>query len=306
MSGDEVFTIQARRCKRCGRLLTSQEAVERGYGCQCAMKAKREEEAQKPIPGRYSIIWRRKADMYYGFDDYFEPGEFDEKIEELKNELRESVKKEINDEIEKLRKENKELQGIKKNFESIKRDFERKKEECERVMKDAEYRAKHARLAELMEQMKLVLWSVTWETRYKRKCNKCDCWRNVKVTLPSGNTVSDTCICAKTARVYHPKENVLYEIADRGLDFRVWYKERGDKGKEYFIADTIAVIPSKIIDRNKNFEEINKKEVYGIFFTSFEECQEFCSYLNKKEGVAGYDYDREGNLIAESTGEDNE
>ena len=31
--------------------------------------------------------------MYYGFDDYFEPGEFDEKIEELKNELRESVKK---------------------------------------------------------------------------------------------------------------------------------------------------------------------------------------------------------------------
>jgi len=45
MSGDEVFTIQARRCKRCGRLLTSQEAVERGYGCQCAMKAKREEEA---------------------------------------------------------------------------------------------------------------------------------------------------------------------------------------------------------------------------------------------------------------------
>ena len=189
--------------------------------------------------------------MYYEFDDYFEPGEFDEKIEELKNELRESVKKEINDEIEKLRKENKELQGIKNNFESIKRDFERKKEECERVMKDAEYRAKHARLAELMEQMKLVLWSVTWEARYKRKCNKCDCWRNVKVTLPSGNTVSDTCICAKTARVYHPKENVLYEIADRGLDFRVWYKERGDKGKEYFIADTIAVIPSKIIDRNK-------------------------------------------------------
>ena len=26
--------------------------------------------------------------MYYEFDDYFEPGEFDEKIEELKNELR--------------------------------------------------------------------------------------------------------------------------------------------------------------------------------------------------------------------------
>lgn len=248
--------------------------------------------------------------MYYGFDDYFEPGEFDEKIEELKNELRESVKKEINDEIEKLRKENKELQVIKNNLEPIKRDFERKKEECERkkeecerVMKDAEYRAKHARLKELMEQVKLVLWSVTWETRYKKKCNKCDCWRNIKVTLPSGNTVTDPCTCRKTAHVYYPKEKVLFEMLDRNCDFRVWYKER-DEGD--FAADAIAVKPSEIIDHNKNFEEIDTNETCGIFFTSFEECQEFCNYLNKKNGAVGYDYDREGNLIAESTGEDNE
>ena len=49
---------------------------------------------------------------YWNEENFFEPGEFDEKIEELKNELRESVKKEINDGIEKLRKENKELQDI--------------------------------------------------------------------------------------------------------------------------------------------------------------------------------------------------
>ena len=30
---------------------------------------------------------------YWDDEDYFEPSEFDEKIEELKNELRESVKK---------------------------------------------------------------------------------------------------------------------------------------------------------------------------------------------------------------------
>lgn len=243
--------------------------------------------------------------MYYEFDDYFEPGEFDEKIEELKNELRESVKKEINDEIEKLRKENKELQGIKENFEAIKKDFEEKKRKCERAMQSAEYHAKHARLKELMEQVKLVLWSVTWETRYKKKCNKCDCWRKIKVTLPSGNIVTDSCTCRKTAHVYYPKENVLYEMSDRNHDFRVWYEERGNKGEEYFVADAIAVSPSKIIDHNKNFEEIDTNETYRIFFTSFEECQEFCNFLNKKEGAIGYDYDREGNLIAESTGEDN-
>ena len=53
-------------------------------------------------------------------------------------------------------------------------------------------------------------------------------------------------------------------------------------------------------------KEIEGKELRKVFFTTKEECQEFCSYLNKKEGVTGYDYDREGNLIAESTGEDNE
>ena len=38
--------------------------------------------------------------MYYMDDeDYFEPSEFDTKIEELKNELREHVKKEIKDEL---------------------------------------------------------------------------------------------------------------------------------------------------------------------------------------------------------------
>ena len=52
---DEIFTIRASRCKRCGRLLTSGKAIEKGYGCQCAAKARAEEDAQKPIPGQMTI-----------------------------------------------------------------------------------------------------------------------------------------------------------------------------------------------------------------------------------------------------------
>lgn len=51
-----VFTIQARRCLKCGRILTSKEAVRRGYGCQCAAKAKRAEEDLKPIPGQMGLF----------------------------------------------------------------------------------------------------------------------------------------------------------------------------------------------------------------------------------------------------------
>lgn len=53
---DGIIMIQARRCKRCGRLLTSKEAVERGYGCQCATKARKEEAEKQPIPGQRSIF----------------------------------------------------------------------------------------------------------------------------------------------------------------------------------------------------------------------------------------------------------
>ena len=53
---EETFLIEARRCKRCGRLLTSKEAVERGYGCQCAQKALREEREKQPIPGQRTIF----------------------------------------------------------------------------------------------------------------------------------------------------------------------------------------------------------------------------------------------------------
>lgn len=40
----ETFIIKARRCKRCGGLLTSSKAVKNGMGHTCMMKAKAEEQ----------------------------------------------------------------------------------------------------------------------------------------------------------------------------------------------------------------------------------------------------------------------
>lgn len=53
---DGVFYVQARRCLRCGRLLTGREAIERGYGCRCAEKARKAEEELKPMPGQIDIF----------------------------------------------------------------------------------------------------------------------------------------------------------------------------------------------------------------------------------------------------------
>ena len=43
---DEVFTIPARRCKRCGGLLTSAQGIRDGYG-PCCLRKMRQEEAER-------------------------------------------------------------------------------------------------------------------------------------------------------------------------------------------------------------------------------------------------------------------
>ncbi len=53
---DEIFTIKARRCKRCGGLLTSKQAVEDGYGHVCKMKIWAEIEAAKPDPNQQTLF----------------------------------------------------------------------------------------------------------------------------------------------------------------------------------------------------------------------------------------------------------
>ena len=238
--------------------------------------------------------------MFNWEEDYFEPSEFDQKIEEFKDELRTSVRQEIKDEVEKLRRENKKLQGIKKNFDVIKNDFEKKKAECERVMHEAEYNAKCARLSELMEPFKTIMWSITWEYRYKKKCDKCSVSRDVPVILPSGRTVSDDCKCSVKQMVYYPRKNALYEFNYFTDDFRVFYKEIGDKGSRCFVADANSHDADVIINHDKSFDEIEKAvmdNMYTTFFTSAEECREFCDYLNKKNNTDGYDYDLYGELI---------
>lgn len=66
------------------------------------------------------------------------------------------------------------------------------------------------------------------------------------------------------------------------------------------VADSSAVLPGMIIDHDKNFEDIETKNLYTIFFTSQEECKEFCDFLNRKADYKGYGYDMEGKLVRDA------
>ena len=53
---DEVFNIPARRCKRCGGLLTSSQGLRDGYGPCCLKKIRQEEEDRKMMEMQYSLF----------------------------------------------------------------------------------------------------------------------------------------------------------------------------------------------------------------------------------------------------------
>ena len=52
----EIFTIPARRCKRCGGLLASAEAIRDGYGSCCLRKIRQEQRAKEEAKNQYSLF----------------------------------------------------------------------------------------------------------------------------------------------------------------------------------------------------------------------------------------------------------
>lgn len=64
---------------------------------------------------------------YYDEDFYNEPSEFEQQIYEFKEALSKQVRDEFIEKMDKLEKENAELQTVKKDFDKIKQDYEDKK-----------------------------------------------------------------------------------------------------------------------------------------------------------------------------------
>ena len=52
----EIFTIPARKCRRCGGLLTSGQAIKDGYGACCLRKLRAEEQKKEPLKGQTTLF----------------------------------------------------------------------------------------------------------------------------------------------------------------------------------------------------------------------------------------------------------
>lgn len=236
----------------------------------------------------------------YWEEEYLGIRPYQGEIEALVTAIRESIEKQVQEEISQLREENTKLQGIKEHFEEVKRNYERKKSECDRIIANAEYNARTARFSELMKDHKVIRWKVSWKLAYGVKCDKCDDSRHIKIVLPSGRVVEDSCKCnTKSRRLFFPAPRALYEISDRhGLTG--WYKEctSSDGEKYYAISDGYFTICDG--NNKKAMEKLKRHEEEGIknaLYDSKEECQKICDELNEKQGHPEWIYKMDGTPI---------
>lgn len=222
--------------------------------------------------------------MYFEEEDFYnESSEFEEMVDDLKVKLKESVKEEHIAEVEKLRKENEELQEVKADFEAIKQHYKEKEQQLERYKMDIKREVRKERLSELMKDREVVLYSARFRRIQGPKCDKCDENRKIHYKTPLGKDAVETCDCDKRYSVYEPREYRLIEfrLDSFNRDMIMFYsvKERFDSNEEDFgrYDSSHSVKNSNIYDGETPFEKLEDKKPH---FRTVEECQKFCDYLN--------------------------
>ena len=232
--------------------------------------------------------------MYFDDDYFYEENEFDERINEFKDSLRNQVKEEIKNKIEELTKRNEELEERQKNLSSLEkeyqdkiRDFEYEKEQIIRNTKQEMYSANLEQFLDFVFEHQ-VLYQIRCKSIEQEKCPYCDDKRYIKVKDILGREYTTRCKCSDCKTEYYVYENecrLYFEKSKRSTDFKMilgidnddCYTKTdifGFSGEKKFMADYLY----------EKFDENNPpKSYYGVYFTSKEEAQKYADYLNKLE-----------------------
>lgn len=238
--------------------------------------------------------------MPYYDDFYNEPSESDIAIEELKEHLRNEVKSEILNKLERLEKENKELQEIKNNKKQLELEYQEKERQLEREYKLKERDLMKKPIQELLEIIQEEYYYVSYDYLKKEKCDKCNDERRIELVDAYGRKHYVDCVCKKEYKSeYLVKEKyigVITEISKRDGQLKMWvsftYKKSSYDGEyvsgTYFDKDSIIYSFDDFIEKNENKIKEGLEKGYGFssyIFSTKEEAQKFADYLNelKKE-----------------------
>lgn len=221
------------------------------------------------------------------YDDYDgpEPSEYDEKVDEFKDMLRQQVKAEITERLERLEKDNAELRAKVANVGRLERDAKTLERELKHSIESAERKAKQEFFSMKLTELAAILAEPKYKIDYRRvhgdKCDKCDDKRRVAYTTPLGRNLFESCTCAKLKTEYYITEHVATEVKreNRGAgEYKVWYSPHmSDYNEDGYISAKWVVDPEGM-----TIEE-QKKVISSLGFSDRDEAQALVDTLNAEE-----------------------
>lgn len=209
---------------------------------------------------------------YYDEDFYCEPSEFEQQVDEFKQALMNSVRDDHKAEMERLRKENAELQPIKKRMKEIEMERNHEKRELERVKREAVNEAKKMRLTELLKDYKSVIYAVDSEMIFHPKCGKCDGNRQVEYTTPLGRIAKEDCSCKTYTTTYElrevPAAYIEHYSPEYGIKVNYYDNEREERVSSYHM-----------YKQGTDYEKVTP----WTYFADKEEAQKYCDWKAERE-----------------------
>ena len=220
------------------------------------------------------------------YDDFYNIGlsYFDEQIEEFKDGLRKTVKEEFLKKMERLEKENQELQEVKKNWQKIKNELEQEKQNYKFKENELKQKLAHMKINELLETAKWAdrVYYIDTVHGHLPPCGKCDN-RRIHFKSPSGKDLTEECpICGKSYIKYIVKEVPSFELHFK-TDSHIICKGYFVKYHEY--GDSTTYTCQNVYDGSVKDFNIHNYNHYHTVFTSKELAQQICDKINKENNV---------------------
>lgn len=236
---------------------------------------------------------------YWDFEEpVWEPSEADDLFDEIKQKLIDSAKSSLKNDMESLITRNNYLEKRNKELEDREQSLNQKERELEYKSKDIRGAVEREFYKTAVEDVfrdalnKSHIWVAQSVAHKKPKCNLCDENRQWSAIWPDGTISNKKCTCAIPEYWFEPTEliaNLLrytYQDSDnvsyRHYNLNRTYTAVGDKWNDYSYAEfsVIAVFDNFCDDVLTIHDKLGYEKYIG--FTSKEECQKYCDWLNGK------------------------
>ena len=236
---------------------------------------------------------------YDEFENYYEPSEVDQLVEEFKDKCREHLLPNIRQEIEQLNKENIELRI--KNEEYKKRESEINNKERDlkykedNLKREVEKEFYQSNIGDVLKDYidKAAVWFADYKGFRQDKCSLCNDNRKLVASFPNGKTTKTNCDCSNLVHRFVPETSELSLIKFSKKDGQY------QSDRKFYISKTY--IPSKdsryrddynynefrlchiVNEFNDDVKKLHEDKEYNtkIGFTSKEECQKYCDWLSR-------------------------